>query len=227
VKPKIAALLPMRHDSERVPGKNYRPFAGRPLFHHVLSTLRSCALIDEIAIDTDSPEVMRSVERDFPDVTLIERPAELRAGTVPMNDVIRHDLRLIEAELYLQTHCTNPLLRASTVTRAIETFLGQRDARDSLFSVTPVHKRFWDASGKPLNHDPAVLLRTQDLPPLYEENSCLYLFGRESMLATGSRIGARPLLFALDPVEAWDIDDEHDFVIAESLYRARAAEDRP
>jgi CMP-N-acetylneuraminic acid synthetase len=221
MKPRIAALLPMRHDSERVPGKNYRVFAGAPLYHRVLQALRSCALIDAIAIDTDSPEITRGVARFFPGVRIIERPLELRPGTVSMNRVIVHDVQHVPADLYVQTHCTNPLLTATTITRAIETLLARRDEHDSLFTVTRMHKRFWDAAGRPLNHDPALLLRTQDLPPVYEENSCLYVFSGEQLLATGSRIGERPLLFELDPLEAWDIDEEHDFTIAEALYSAR------
>ena len=55
---KLAALVPMRHHSQRVPGKNYRPLAGKPLFHHILETLLAVPEIDEIVVDTDSDPVM-------------------------------------------------------------------------------------------------------------------------------------------------------------------------
>jgi CMP-N-acetylneuraminic acid synthetase len=93
--------------------------------------------------------------------------------------------------------------------------------RDSLFSVTRRQARFWTADGKAVNHDPARLLRTQDLSPLLEENSCLYLFSRAGLLRYGNRIGERPLMFEMDPREAWDIDEESDFEIAELLFRHR------
>jgi len=62
-------------------------------------------------------------------------------------------------------------------------------------------------------------LRTQDLPPVYEENSCLYLFSRDDLVHRGSRIGDRPMLFEIDPVEAADIDVEIDFIAAEAIHR--------
>jgi CMP-N-acetylneuraminic acid synthetase len=215
---RIVALVPMRHHSERVPGKNYRPFAGRPLYHHIVGSLLACPLIAKVVIDTDSPAIMEDARQHFPEVRLIERPEHLTGGTVPMNDVLRHDVTQVQADYYLQTHSTNPLLRADTVTRAIQRFLDSYLVYDSLFSVTRVQTRLWDGLARAINHNPAILLRTQDLPPVYEENSCLYIFKRKTLENRHNRIGERPLLFEIDRIEAWDIDEELDFRVAEFLY---------
>ncbi len=220
---RIAALVPMRHDSERVPGKNYRPLGGRPLYHHIIDALRSCPEISEIVIDTDSPMIQADAAASFPAVTVLERPEGLRAGTVPMNEVLLNDVRRVDADLYLQTHSTNPLLRPATISMAIRTFLEGGDRYDSLFGVTRLQTRLWSANGEPLNHEPAVLLRTQDLTPVFEENSCLYLFTRDLLEERGTRIGARPLLFEIPGDEAWDIDEEIDFEVVTTLYGARAS----
>lgn len=217
----VVALVPMRHDSERVPGKNYRPFNGRPLFHHVVSTLLDVERVGEVVIDTDSPIVMDQVASEFPTVRLIERPRYLRGGDVPMTDVLRHDAEVVDADWYLQTHTTNPLLEAATIDRALDRMEAERADHDSLFSVTRWQTRLFDAAGRPLNHDPTKLLRTQDLSPVYEENSNLYLFTADQ-IAAGRRSGDRPILFEMDPLEAVDIDEEHDFVLAEMLGRLRA-----
>lgn len=222
MRPRIAALVPMRHSSERVPGKNYRPIGGRPLFHHIVDTLRSCPEVDEIVIDTDSDLIMADAAVSFPDVRVLARPEHLRAGTVPMNDVLLHDIGRVEADLYLQTHSTNPLLRSATISAAILQFLDERDDYDSLFGVTRLQTRLWSAEGTPLNHDPAVLLRTQDLEPVFEENSCIYLFTRELLEQRGTRIGARPLLYEIPRDEAWDIDEEIDFEVVSALFEARS-----
>lgn len=219
---RLVALLPMRHESERVPGKNYRPFAGRPLFHWVLRSLLDCRSIEEVVIDTDSPEIMNGTAERFPRVRLLERPARLRGGDVPMNEILVHDAAVIDAEFFLQTHSTNPLLEPETIAAAVACFLGGLPTHDSLFSVSRVQKRLWDADTRPLNHDPSVLLRTQDLPPVFEENSCLYVFSREALLARRNRIGSRPRMFEMDRLEAWDIDDELDFRVAEILFQQRA-----
>lgn len=219
--PQIVALVPMRHHSVRVPGKNYRPLAGKPLFHHILDTLLQTSEINRVVVDTDSPVLMEGIARDFPQVILLERPAHLTADTVPMNEILMHDTAQVEADFYLQTHSTNPLLRRQTVSLAIQTFLSHYPAYDSLFSVTRLQTRLWDGLARPINHNPAILLRTQDLPPVYEENSCIYLFTRQSLLQRRNRIGERPYLFEIDPLEARDIDEEFDFILADLLMRQR------
>ncbi|MBM3122410.1 MAG: acylneuraminate cytidylyltransferase family protein [Chloroflexi bacterium] len=213
----VTALVPMRHHSERVPGKNYRLMAGRPLYAYILETLLCCRGVSQIAVDTDSPVIREGVAQRFPSVILIERPEALRGGEVPTNAILEHDLGLLEGEFFLQTHCTNPLLTSATVDRAVEAFCLAFPGRDSLFSVTRWQKRLWRPDATPINHDPAVLLRTQDLPPVFEENSCLYLFERQGFLARGNRLGVSPVLFEIDAREALDIDEEQEFRLVESL----------
>jgi len=219
---RIVALVPMRHTSERVPGKNYRELDGRPLFHHIVETLRSVPGIAEIVIDTDSPWITADTRESFRDVTVLSRPAALLGGDVPMNAILAHDVQQVQGDVFLQTHSTNPLLTAATVQRALGTFLAARPLYDSLFSVTALQTRLWDSGGRALNHDPRVLLRTQDLEPVYEENSCLYLFDADTLLRTGNRIGERPLLFPIDPREALDIDDECDWDIVAAMVARKA-----
>ena len=219
MKSRIVALVPMRHNSERVPGKNYRMFAGKPLFHYVLESLLKCNYVEEIVIDTDSPTIIENVSKKFPQVTLLERPDHLRAGTVPMNDILAWDVSQIDADFYLQTHSTNPLLRTGTINRAIEVFLQQYPNCDSLFSVTKLQTRLWDQNGLPINHDPNILLRTQDIPPTYEENSNLYIFTKSSFGENKNRIGKMPIFMEINRREAIDIDEELDFQMAEFLYK--------
>ena len=219
--PTIAAIVPMRHNSERVIGKNYREFAGKPLYAHILQTLSDCPAITTIIVDTDSQPVQEGVARDFPNVKLIERPAHLRAGTTPMNDVLLNDINQVAADFYLQTHSTNPLLRSETVSRAIQQFLDSYPLYDSLFGVTRLQTRLWNQLAQAVNHNPNILLRTQDLPPIYEENSNLYIFTADTLMRRHNRIGERPIMFEIGRKEAWDIDEPHDFEIAEFLYHQR------
>lgn len=216
------ALMPMRHSSERVPGKNYRPFGdGRPLFHHTLDALKGCNLIDKIVINTDSPTIAEQCAEKYPDVIVIDRPEHIRGGMTPMNDVLLHDVKTVESQFYLQTHSTNPIMTSDTITKAVETFFKNYPIYDSLFSVTKVQTRFWDSLARAINHNPNILIRTQDLPPFYEENSCVYIFERNTLIERHNRIGNRPFLFEMDPYEAVDIDEEIDFRVAEEVFRQR------
>lgn len=217
--PKLIALVPMRHHSQRVPGKNYRPLVGRPLFHHVIETLLSMPAIDEVVVDTDSEPVMDGLRKNFPGVKIIDRPQHLRPDDIPMNNILIHDTDLYPADFYLQTHSTNPLLKPETVSRAINLFLAGYPSHDSLFSVTRLQTRLYDQHGHAINHNPGELIQTQDLPPVFEENSCLYIFNRANLIAKQHRISERPLLFEIPADEAWDIDEELDFEICEFLLK--------
>jgi CMP-N-acetylneuraminic acid synthetase len=218
---KMVALMPMRHNSERVPGKNYRPFGdGRPLFQHMLDVLVACKRIDKVVIDTDSPTVRDICAKDYPQVLVLERPEELRDGAIPMNRILLHDTEQVASEYYLQTHSTNPLMTLATVEAAIDTFLAQAPTFDSLFTVTKVQTRLWDPLTRAVNHNPNILLRTQDLPPLFEENSCLYIFAKNILLERQNRLGLRPYMLEMDPFEAIDIDNEINFQVAEAVWHA-------
>lgn len=222
MKPTIVALVPMRHHSQRVPEKNYRLIAGKPLYSFIIETLLSCSEIDTVVVDTDSPIITQGLQTDYPKVQVITRPEHLCGDTVSMNEILLYDTAMVKADFYLQTHSTNPLLKAATISRAISVFLEQRTQFDSLFSATRWQKRLWTKDGKALNHDPAVLLQTQDLAPVFEENSCIYIFTRQNLANQRNRMGERPLMFAMDAAEAYDIDEEHDFWLVDALLRMQA-----
>ena len=215
----IAALVPMRHSSERVPGKNYRDFAGKPLYFHVIESLLSCPSITVVVIDTDSPIVIEMTKKHFPTVKILERPEHLRDGSIAMNDVLMNIINQVSADFYLQTHSTNPLLSSVTIELGIQMFLSRYPMYDTLFSVTKKNVRYWDVLARPINHNQNILLRTQDLPPVFEENSCMYLFSKEILVRKHNRIGDRPYLFEMPEIEAQDIDVELNFKVAEFLYK--------
>ena len=222
---KITALLPMKGNSERVPNKNMRDFNGKPLYHAVMRTLLASKYIDKIAIDTDSEIIAKDAKENFGDsVIIINRPKEIQGDDVSMNIIIDYDLTKLKGEHFLQTHSTNPLLRVETLDKAIETYFEyiENGDCDSLFSVTKVQTRFYDKKVNPINHNPKELLRTQDLEPLYEENSNFYIFSKGSFKKAGNkRIGLNPKIYEVNKLEAIDIDEPEDFILAELLYANR------
>jgi N-acylneuraminate cytidylyltransferase len=213
---KVVALLPMKAHSERVPGKNLRPLAGRPLFHWVTEAVLGAERVADLVVDTDSDQIAENVQSSFPDVRVHRRPPHLHGDFVPMHEIVAYLVKSIPGDVFLQTHSTNPLLRSETIDAAITAFLSE-GTHDSLMSVTAWRSRFFFPDGRPINHDPVQLLRTQDLEPILEENSSLYIAPRSVIETTGRRVGVRPLLFEMDRREATDIDEELDFHLAEFL----------
>jgi CMP-N-acetylneuraminic acid synthetase len=216
----VIALVPMKGHSERVPNKNMKPFCNEPLYRSIIKTLQASELVSTIVINTDSEQIAEDAAKHFSKVQIVWRPVNLQGDFVSMNDILRYDIgQYPDNEFFIQTHATNPLLKVETVTEAIKTFGEVIDkGYDSLFGVTKYQSRFFWQNGNPINHDPEVLIRTQDLPPIFEENSNLYLFSRQSFFEAGNkRIGRRPAMFEINKLEAIDIDDNDDFILAESL----------
>lgn len=219
---KLIALLPMKDHSERVPNKNIRLFGCKPLYHIIMQSLIESEYIEKIVINTDSEYIAEDAKRHFDRIQIISRPEEIRGDFVSMNEIIAYDLNRLDCEHFLQTHSTNPLLRSEIIDRAIETYFKGLEKFDSLFSVTRVQTRLYWSDGKPVNHNPQELLRTQDLPPVFEENSNFYIFSKTSFLNAGkNRIGLKPQMFEMDKLEAIDIDEPEDFELAEILYTKR------
>lgn len=214
---RTVAVVPMRHNSERVPGKNYRLLAGIPLYHHIVRTLIAVPEIDLVVIDTDSDFIISDCAENFPLVHVLLRAEHLRDGSIAMNKVLLNTLDQVDADIVLQTHSTNPFLKADTLSTALKLFAAPDREFDSVFSVTRLQARLWDGEIRPVNHDPSVLLRTQDLAPLYIENSCFFIFTPELLRERGTRIGAHPFMVEMAPLEAVDIDTEEDFLLAAAI----------
>lgn len=217
---KVVALMPMKANSERVRGKNFRDFGGKPLFRWMLDTLKNVSAIDAVVINTDAREILAEnglIEGER--IIIRDRKAEICGDFVSMNVIIDDDIQNIDADIYLMTHTTNPLLSKKSVEAAISQFktaLKSGEA-DSLFTVNKVQERFYDAEVNALNHDPNNLIRTQDLNPWYQENSNLYLFTKESFYKTDARIGANPTMLVTAPYESTDIDTPDDWELGEVM----------
>jgi len=218
----VVALLPMKAHSERVKGKNFREFNGKPLFRWILDTLLSIDEITRVVINTDARDIL--AEKGLVDserVLIRDRKPEICGDMVSMNLVLADDVVNVPADIYLMTHVTNPLLGAGTIRSALETFQKAKaeGTADSLFTANRFQTRFYRANGTPINHDPNNLMRTQDLEPYYEENSCLYAFTAESFSATGARIGRKPLIFETPKLESVDIDTQEEWDLAGIIAR--------
>ena len=211
----------MKGNSERIPGTNKREFCGSPLFHWILDALNESDCVDEIIINTDSNEIAENAIKYY-NVTIHMRPNNLLdIQSDEANQIMSYDLDQTDGEYFIQTHSTNPMVKGETINKAVKVFFDNIDKYDSLFSVTALQKRLYDSNGKALNHDPKNLIKTQDQPLIFEENSCFYLFSRKIFTKINNRIGNKPYFFKIDRYEAVDIDEEYDFLFAEKLMQNR------
>jgi CMP-N-acetylneuraminic acid synthetase len=178
VQPRIVALVPMKGHSERVPNKNFRTFNGKPLYRWILDALLGLDEVAEVVINTDARAIFESQGvGGLPRVRLRDRKPELCGDFVSMNKVLADDVANVPADIYLMTHSTNPLLLPDTIRKAIGHYraVTEAGAADSLFAVNRFQTRFYDGSGRPINHDPDAGPRAV----VRGELQPLHLFGRE------------------------------------------------
>jgi CMP-N-acetylneuraminic acid synthetase len=219
-KQRIVALLPMKANSERVRGKNFRDFSGKPLFRWILDTLLSIEEIDQVIINTDARAIL--AENGLVDsarVKIRDRKPEICGDFVSMNLVLADDVANVPADIYVMTHTTNPLLSRASVRGSIDLFKKATadGTGDSVFTVNKFQTRFYRADVSAINHDPNNLIRTQDLEPWFEENSNLYVFSASSFASTKARIGKKPLMYEMGRTESVDIDDQESWDMAEAM----------
>jgi len=216
---KLTAIVFIKKHSERIKEKNFRMFNGRPLYSVVLDRLDNHAGIDRVLVDSDSEEILEYVSKLAKGVA-IERPEYLFGGHISGNDLLKYDIGFCENEHIFQTHVTNPLLTDETITNGIEKYLLSLENHDSLFSVTRIQQRVFDIDGTALNHIQGTLARTQDLSPVFQENSSFFIFSKSSFINSGyNRHGLSPQMFEMSEIEAMDIDYEKDFLLAELIDR--------
>ncbi len=208
----ISAFVPIRTGGERFPDKSFKVFNGKPLWMYILETLGQVPDIDEIIVNTDSQELL--AHGIMEKVRFAERPEHLRVDPIGA-DLAIYDMTLAKNDTFLQTHCTNPLLTAETICKAIAAF--GKSCNDSLFCVTKHQSRFYDFNSRPINHETHNIIRNQDLLPVYEDVGCTFIFTRESFAKTGSRMGKSPMMFEVSRTEALDIDTPEDFRIVEAV----------
>lgn len=217
---RVVALLPMKANSTRVKGKNFRDFCGKPLFRWMFDALLEIEEIDQIIINTDARDILeKNGLAECERICIRDRRASICGDLVSMNTILADDVENINADLYLMTHTTNPLLKSATLRDAIFAFKEVRktESIDSLFSVNKVQSRFYHRDGTPVNHDPDNLIPTQNLEPWFEENSNIYIFTYESFQQTQARIGRKPMMYETPALESIDIDTPDDWILAEHI----------
>lgn len=209
---KVVAFVPIKMNNERLPGKNTKEFSnGRPLISYILETLKKVNGIDEIYVYCSN----ESVKKYLPDgVKYLKRDTYLDQSTTSFNEVLTYFARDVDADAYILTHATAPFISAGTFEKAIAAL--KSNEYDSALAVRKLQEFIWK-DGQPLNYDPERIPRTQDLEPYYTETCGMYVYTRELIVNEKRRIGHRPCLIEVSEIEACDINNPNDFVIADAI----------
>lgn len=215
---RIAAFIPIKGHSERVPNKNTRNLGGMPLYSHILKAARDSLVFDDIYVDTDDLDIGVGAKRYG--AKLLERAEGLAEDWANGNDLIaNHADRMPDVNIYVQLFATAPLLSPESIRCCVMRLAGH-DEYDSAFTATHEPGWFW-FGGQPVNFRPGILPRSQDAQTLIKESTGLYAIKRSALQRYRCRVGATPYIHYIPANEAVDLDTEEDFKKAERLLAER------
>ena len=208
---KTIAIMPIKLNNERLPGKNTMDLGGKPLLQHQLLATQQTGLADEIYVYCSDASVCAYLPEG---IRFLKRPAELDLPTSNFTQIFSAFSRAVPADIYVYVHATAPFVTAETIAECIQAV--KSGAFDSAFCAVKIQDFLWQ-NGEPMNFDAANVPRSQDLDPIYRETSGAYVFTREVFETYHRRIGKNPFIKEVSFKEAVDINNPEDFQLAQAM----------
>ena len=208
---KIIAIMPIKLNNERLPGKNTMILGNKPLLQHQLYAALSANILDKIYVFCSDSGICEYLPEG---VTFLQRDKALDLPTSNFNQIFTAFSEEVESDIYVYIHATAPFITTDTITECIRAVASGR--YDSAFCATKIQDFLWK-DGEPLNFDASNLPRSQDLEPIYRETSGVYVFTREVFDKLHRRVGNNPYIKEVTFKEAVDINNPEDFRLAEAM----------
>lgn len=219
----VIIVIPARGGSKRVPRKNIRTLAGRPLMAYTIATALNAGFDGLIYVSTEDAEIAEVARREGAQV--IDRPLALAADASSTEDTLIHALDAVAptgfSPNWVMTLPPTSPFRSDDTLRFFMAAAKEGDV-DALLSLTESKGDYWrcDESGAFARLFPTAPRRQQDRQPLYEENSAVYVTSAQALRETRSVLGRRRRGIVIDRLEGYDINDAYDFAVAEALITA-------
>lgn len=223
---KILYLIPARGGSKGIPGKNIKPFMGKPLICHAIDQARAAGAYDsDICVSTDSEEILKTVE-DYGLKVPFLRPAHLATDTAGSYGVILHALEWFENrgrnyDLVVLLQTTSPLRKARDIQEAIALWMPETDMVVSVCeaATNPYYNAFeTDIDGNlHISKGDGHYTRRQDAPKVWEYNGAVYVMKVESLkrMSMSEFPVKRP--YVMPTERSVDLDTPADWARAEQI----------
>jgi len=231
----MIAVIPARGGSKRIPRKNIRPFAGKPMIAYAIDAARASGAFDHVVVSTDDDEIAAIAARHGAEVPF-RRPPELADDITPTVPVIQHAIEACAAAGMAATHvcCIYPgvpMIDPDDLLAA-RTMLLDAGGEGYAFPVAPFPSPIQRALRRTIDDRVApfdashVLTRTQDLEPAYFDAGQFY-WGSVAAWKAGVSPHEGGLTLILPEWRVVDIDTPDDWERAERLFQVAASQPTP
>lgn len=208
---KVVAIMPIKLKNERCPGKNTRLLGSKPLLQYELDSLVETKLCNSIYVYCSDDAIVPFLPQG---VSFLKRPKKLDLPSSNFTQIFSTFMDEVDADIYVYAHATAPFITVGTMFSCINAV--RSGNYDSAFCAVKLQDYLWK-DGEPLNFDATNLPRTQDLEPIYQETSGVYVFTKDVFLNYHRRVGVKPFIKEVTFKEAVDIDNPADFELAEIM----------
>lgn len=213
---KITAVMPIKLNNERLPGKNTKLLGNKPLIQYQLEILKNIKDINDTYVFCSSDKIKKYLPAN---IHYLKRDPILDYPTSNFTQIFSSFMGKIDSDIYVYAHATAPFVTSSTIIECINAVISGK--YDSAFCAVKIQDYLW-IDGKPLNFDASNLPRSQDLKPIYRETSGVYVFKKEVFLKSKRRVGDNPYIKEVSFKESIDINTEDDFRLAEIFLNQEA-----
>ena len=224
----VTAIIVGRKGSQRIPNKVVQPFSDTTLLELKIKQLQSCEMIDRVVVGSDGSDIL-DIAASAGAETVVRPDYFCDETKASANEMIGNMCSLIDTDVVVWTHCTNPLLTSETYDNFVQLFFEkEKEGYDSVLSVDEVREHLWGEDKKPLNYDPYgerhPLAKT--LPSLYKQNGGIFIQRHDNMKTNSYFFGSKPYIKVSPVEESVDINTWYDFSIAEFLYERSKKESK-
>ncbi len=221
------AVIPARGGSKRIPGKNIRPFLGKPILEYAIRSARNSGVFDQVLVSTDDEQIAAVARAAGAEVPFV-RPADIANDTASTAEVLVHALDwYAEQDSYWESLCCLYPTAVFVTPELLQEAAAERERREApaLLSVChfpyPIQRsvRMNPEGDLSWNWPEHELTRSQDLEEAYHDAGQFYFFPCEAFRQNPRLMPAGAIPFLLDRRKVVDIDTEEDWAVAEQIYK--------
>lgn len=216
------AFVPVRGGSKSIPLKNIKELNGKPLLHWVTVAACNSKNIDKVVIATDSIEIKKVAQNfGFNKIEIYDRDPINAQDTSSTESVMLEYINksnLLDDDVFILIQATSPLIKSNYIDEMYEKYVTS-DA-DSIFSAVREKQFHWIEAEEgvlPINYDYKNRPRRQEFVGILAENGACYMNSVKNIKEFKCRISGKIIAYEMPQETAYEIDEESDWLIIESL----------